>query len=264
VKTRSSSITAISTAGWAIKQIALPLSLDRQFSFANFICPRDQLIVASLEALLRGDGETQVGLWGDVASGKTHLLNASAHFARERGIDLQLYDAEQLVCCDAAAFDGYGDCDVLAVDNLDAVAGDAGWEAFFYQAINRCRDGEYRFVYTLGARPENLPFGLADLRSRLQWGLLLQLPASGDAEVRDILHRRAALLGFELGGEVITYLMNRYPRDLSAQMSILRYLDGASLSQQRRVTIPLVRQALRERLELASGLPPRTVGEPDK
>jgi len=206
----------------------------------------------------------QVGLWGGGASGKTHLLNACAHFARQRGIELQLYDAAQLVCCDAAAFDGYGDCDVLAIDNLDAVAGDAAWEAFFYQAINRCRDGEYRFVFTLGARPGSVPFGLADLRSRLQWGLLLQLPVSGDSEVRDILRRRAALLGFELSDEVISYLMNRYPRDLTAQMTILRYLDGASLSQQRRITIPLVKQALRERHESPSGAAASPAGERDK
>jgi len=214
---------------------------------------RAELLVASLQALLLGSGEVQVGLWGGKASGKTHLLNACADFARKRGLELQLYDAAQLVCCDAAEFEGYGDCDVLAVDNLDAVAGDAAWEAFFYQAINRCRDGEFRFVFALSARPESLPFGLADLRSRLQWGLLLQLPASGDAEVRDILRRRAELLGFELSGEVISYLMNRYPRDLSAQMAILRHLDGASLSQQRRITIPLVRQALHERQESITG-----------
>jgi len=214
--------------------------------------------------LLGGDGETQLGLWGGAASGKTHLLNACAHFARKHGIELQLYDAAQLVCCDAAEFDGYGECDVLAIDNLDAVAGDAAWEAFFYQAINRCRDGDFRFVFTLGARPETLPFGLADLRSRLQWGLLLQLPVSGDSEVRDILRRRAALLGFELSGEVISYLMNRYPRDLAAQMAILRYLDSASLSQQRRITIPLVRQALRERQEAASAASPSPAGEHDK
>ena len=214
--------------------------------------------------MLCGDGETQIGLWGDAASGKTHLLNASAHFARKQGIELQLYDAAQLVCCDASTFEGYGNCDVLAVDNLDAVVGDAAWEAFFYQAINRCRDGEYRFVFTLAARPGNQAFGLADLRSRLQWGLLLQLPASGDAEVRDILRRRAELLGFELSDEVISYLMNRYPRDLAAQMAILRHLDGASLSQQRRITIPLVRQALCEWQESASAAPLSPAGEPGK
>jgi DnaA family protein len=64
------------------------------------------------------------------------------------------------------------------------------------------------------------------------------------------------MLGFELSSEVIAYLMNRYARDLSAQMEILRRLDGASLSQQRRITIPLVRQALREEaLSPAAALP---------
>jgi len=199
--------------------------------------------------LLLGSGEAQIGLWGGAASGKTHLLNACADFARQHRLELQLYDGAQLVHCDASGFEGYGDCDVLAIDNLDAIAGDDAWETFFYQAINRCRDGDFRLVFSLAARPESLPLGLADLRSRLQWGLLLQLPPSGDAEVRNILQRRAGLLGFELSDEVINYLMNRYPRDLAAQMAILRHLDGASLSQQRRITVPLVRQAMREQFE---------------
>lgn len=171
---------------------------------------------------------------------------------------LQIYDAFQLLCCEASEFEGSGDCDVLAIDNLDAVAGNSAWEAFFYQAINRCRDGEYRLVFSLGKKPDALPVGLEDLRSRLQWGLMLQLPANGDAEVREILRRRATLLGFELSGEVISYLMTRYPRDLSAQMAILRRLDGASLSEQRRITIPLVRQALGE--SAFNGAPAKPAG----
>ena len=159
---------------------------------------------------------------------------------------LQIYDAVQLAPCDAAEFEAGGDCDVLAIDNLDAIAGDADWETCFYQAINRCRGGDFRFLFSLGTRPDSLSCCLDDFRSRLQWGLMLQLPASGDPEVREILRRRAELLGFELADEVISYLMNRYARDLPAQMAILQRLDGASLSEQRRITIPLVRQALRE------------------
>jgi DnaA family protein len=174
-------------------------------------------------------------------------LNASAEFARREGVVLQIYDAVQLLDCEAAEFEGYGDCDVLAIDNLDAVAGNRAWEAFFYRAINRCRDGDYRVVFSLGKKPGAIAFDLEDLRSRLQWGLMLQLPQHGDDEIREILSRRAALLGFELGSDVISYLMSRYSRDLCAQMEILRLLDGASLSAQRRITIPLVRQALGER-----------------
>jgi len=229
-----------------IKQIALPLSLDRQFSFDNFVADRAGLILSSLQALILGKGENQLGLWGAAATGKTHLLNASADFARKNGVVLQIYDGAQLCRCEADEFEGFSHCDVLAIDNLDAIAGHTAWEACFYQVINRCRAGEFRLLFALSAKPDALATQLGDFRSRLQWGLLLQLPQSGDEEIRKILHRRAQLLGIDLSAEVISYLMTHHARDLGEQISILRRLDGISLSQQRRVTIPLVKQLLAE------------------
>lgn len=223
------------------------MSLDRQFSFDNFVSERADLIVSSLQALVLGGAETQVGLWGAADSGKTHLLNASADFARKRGIALQIYDGQQLRHCDAVNFGDFDHCTVLAIDNLDAIAGDPAWEACFYQVINRCRDGEFRFVFSMAVKPDGLQARLDDFRSRLQWGLLLQLPRAGDDETRLILRRRAALLGIELSDDVVAYLMTHHARNLGAQIDILQHLDGISLSQQRRVTIPLVKQALRER-----------------
>jgi DnaA family protein len=230
----------------AIRQIALPLSLDRQYSFENFISDRADLIIASLKALIQGDGEAQIGLWGTTASGKTHLLNASADYARQKSVVLQIYDAKQLLQCDANEFEGFSHCDVLAIDNLDAIAGNAEWEACFYQVINRCRDGDYRFVFAMAHRPEDVETTLDDFRSRLQWGLMLQLPSSDDIEIRQILRKRAQLIGIELAEDVISYLMTHHARNLATQMAILQRLDGASLSQQRKVTIPLIKQALQE------------------
>jgi DnaA family protein len=96
-------------------------------------------------------------------------------------------------------------------------------------------------------KPEDLVTSLDDFRSRLQWGLMLQLPSSSDVEIREILRKRALLIGIELSDDVISYLMTHYARNLSMQMEILRHLDEASLSQQRKVTIPLVKQVLLER-----------------
>ena len=196
--------------------------------------------------MIQGEGELQIGLWGATASGKTHLLNASADFARRQGVVLQIYDAMQLRQCDANEFGGFSQCDVLAIDNLDAIAGNQQWEACFYQVINRCRNGDFRFVFAMTHRPDDLQIALDDFRSRLQWGLLLQLPSSDDIEIRQILRRRAQLIGIELAEDVISYLMTHHERNLATQMAILHRLDGASLSQQRRVTIPLIKQALLE------------------
>ncbi|MCP4981244.1 MAG: DnaA regulatory inactivator Hda [Gammaproteobacteria bacterium] len=229
-----------------MKQIALPLSLDRQFSFDNFISDQAALVVSSIEALIQGTGETQIGLWGSAGSGKTHLLNASADFARKNDVVLQIYDATQLRQCDASEFEGFNQCDVLAIDNLDAIAGDQQWEARFYQVINQCREGDLRFLFALTDKPDDLVTRLDDFRSRLQWGLMLQLPSSSETEIAEILRKRAHLIGIDLSDEVLAYLLTHHARNLGTQMGILRHLDGASLSQQRRVTIPLIKQVLSE------------------
>lgn len=101
-------------------------------------------------------------------------------------------------------------------------------------------------MFAMTRKPDDLQTTLDDFRSRLQWGLMLQLPSSDDVQIRRILRRRAQLIGIELAEEVISYLMTHHARNLTTQMAILRRLDGASLSQQRRVTIPLIKQALLE------------------
>ena len=203
-------------------------------------------MVDRLRSMICDVEEIQLGLWGRSSSGKTHLLNAAAAFAREQAISLQLYDARQLIALQAEDFSRISGCQVLAVDNLDAVAGRPEWETCFYQIVNRCRDGEFRLLYSLSRKPEEIDFRLEDLRSRLQWGLLLQLPIYDDEEVRRILRQRAQLLGLDLSPEVISYLMTHHSRSLAAQMNLLQTLDGASLTHQRRITIPLIKQALGE------------------
>ena len=209
-------------------------------------------MIDRLRALIHGGEELQLGLWGGPSSGKTHLLNACAAHARAVDVDLQLYDARQMLAYAAADFSRIDRCAVLAVDNLDAVAGNAAWEACFYQIVNRCRDGEFRFLYSLSQRPEAAAFTLDDLSSRLQWGLLVQLPQNDEREVRRILRYRARLLGLDLSDEVVSYLMTHHPRDLAIQMAILQTLDGVSLAHQRRITIPLIKQALSEQNGLRS------------
>ena len=113
-------------------QIALPLSFDRQFSFDNYFSQQRKLIVDNLMSLIASQGEPIIGLWGGSGSGKTHLINASAHYARQQGISFQLYDGVELAQYDADLFEDMETCQLLAVDNLDALCGLRKWEEKFY------------------------------------------------------------------------------------------------------------------------------------
>ncbi len=58
---------------------------------------------------------------------------------------------------------------------------------------------------------------------------------------------RAAQRGMDLPEETATYLQRRVPRNLAWLCDFLDALDEASLSAQRRLTIPFVRDVLRLR-----------------
>jgi len=229
-----------------VSQIALPLSFDRQFSFDNYISANRDFIVTSLCGLINGKADNIVGLWGGTDCGKTHLLNACAHYAREQSVAFQLYEGTQLLEYESKQLGDVEPSAVLAVDNLDAICGHRGWEEKFYQLINQCRDQGARLLFALSSKPQDLICKLPDFQSRLSWGLLLELPSTDDSGVRQIVVQRAHLLGLELSQEVVSYLFTHYSRRLSDQMTILQSLDRASLRQQKKITIPLIKQVLAE------------------
>jgi DnaA family protein len=236
--------TSIEAKSINVTQIALPLSFGRHFSFDNFITKHADFVVASLKSLLASDTESIIGLWGGAHSGKTHLLNACALFAREQSSSFQFYDGYQLVDCDPTQFDEFDRNTLLIIDNLDAVCGNRDWEAFFYGYINQCRDLDRRLIFSLSSKPQDLSCVLPDFQSRLSWGLLLELAVPGDVEIEHIIESRARLLGLTLSKEVLAYLLSHFSRRLSDQIQLLRKLDAVSLSAQKKITIPFIKQVL--------------------
>jgi DnaA family protein len=225
-------------------QLPLPLQFDSRFSLDNYIADEAPYIRHQLTALFDETGERLIGLWGGSDSGKTHLLNACALYARSGDIAYHLFDAAQLMDASAEGFSEFPGGTVLAVDNIDLLAGHRSWEAAFYQVINRVKAGELRFLFSLSRQPRDTGFKLPDLKSRLGWGLMIALPAPDDAAVERILRERARLLGLELGDDALHFLLSRFSRRLKDQMEALKKLDEAALSQQRRITIPFIREVL--------------------
>ena len=227
-----------------LMQLPLPLTFDQRFTLDNFFSGEADYIRHQLIALFDQTGESLIGLCGTNDSGKTHLLNACAHYARACSMTYHLFDAAQLEGAKARGFNEFPDGSVIGVDNLDLLAGNRAWEAEFYQIINRVKQGELRFLFSLSRKPRDIGFRMPDLKSRLMWGLLISLQSADNEQVERILVFRAHLLGLDLPDDVLQYLLTRYPRGLSDQIDLLQRLDHAALSRKRRLTIPLIRETL--------------------
>ena len=52
--------------------------------------------------------------------------------------------------------------------------------------------------------------------------------------------------GFEMPTDAVEYLLRRYPRDMHALIRLLDRLDRSTLEQQRRVTIPFIKEVMKD------------------
>ena len=87
---------------------------------------------------------------------------------------------------------------------------------------------------------------LADIRSRFGAAEIFQLKPLDEEGEREALRLRATARGLDLPDDTARYLLRRFPRDMSTLGRLLDEIDLASLSAQRRLTIPFVKSILGE------------------
>lgn len=226
------------------RQLPLAITLRPQQRLSDFVPGPNTVALAALRQLLDTPGPNQVYLSGPVHVGKSHLLAGLCGAAEQVGLStafLPLSDHAQL---DAAMLDGLESYDLLALDDVDAIAGIAPWEAALFALYNRARDAGRRLVVTAACGPAQLAIALPDLRSRLAWGQAYHLKPLDDDGKRELLIRAAAARGLTLNHDVARYVLDRAPRDLPSLLALMNRLDDAALAAQRGLTLPFVREHL--------------------
>lgn len=226
-----------------MKQLALGVRLRSEAVFANF-CPGSN---GELIALLEGPGREPLWLWGGAGSGKTHLLQAVCAAAGGAGQAAAYLPLGATPALPPQALQGFENCRVLCIDDVDAVAGHFEWERALFRLYNEAAELRTRIIFASAAAPRQLSWRLEDWRSRAAACVVYQVRELDEAGRAQALTLRAAQRGLELPAETLDYLLKRMPRDLGSLLAILDELDEASLVAQRRLTVPFIREALEKR-----------------
>jgi DnaA-homolog protein len=201
-------------------------------------------LLAALRALATEDGGDWVYLSGAAGSGKTHLCLATCAEAGDAGRAVAYFPLATLAGRLEAALSGEVHSDLVVLDGLDAVAGNAADEVALFDFHNRARGTGVGVLYTGSVDPMSLPLQLPDLRSRLAQCVRFALAPLDDTGRREVLRQRAQARGLSLDDPVLDWLLTRVGRDLGTLGALLDRLDRESLAAQRRITIPFLRQLL--------------------
>jgi DnaA family protein len=134
--------------------------------------------------------------------------------------------------------------DVLAIDDVHKVARDLGWEQSLFVILNAYLSGSGALLLAASAPAAHCGFRLADVASRGAGAVTYRLAPLDDTERAAALRLHAAARGLTLDAPAVDFLLTRVARDMAVLTDWLARLDRASLTEQRRVTIPFIRELL--------------------
>lgn len=226
------------------RQLALELQLRASARFSSYVAGPNAELLRQVQQLAQGEGESFVLCWGPTGSGKTHLLQACCHAATEQGHSVAYLSLKDLDSMPPEVLEGWEQFERVCLDDLEQVAGRPDWEEAVFHLYNRVREQGGRLLVSAASAPAQLGVALADLQSRLSWGVVYPIHALDDSQRCEAMRLRARQKGCELPDETAVYLLRRLPRELPALFDTLDRLDEASLAAQRKLTIPFVKSVL--------------------
>ena len=229
-----------------IAQLPLTLRWPSHQRLASYLPGGNAAALEAVRIVGQGEGEAWPYLHGARGSGKTHLLIGACRAAIEAGRDARYLPLASLPSPRAEAIASFGaqHGELLAVDDVQAIAGDRDAERALFDLYNRARDSHATLLFAANAAPAQLGLSLPDLVSRLSSCAQYALQQLNEAGRREVLRMRAQQRGLEIDDNVLDWLFARQPRDLAALMELFEKLDHAALAAQRRVTIPFLREML--------------------
>ena len=225
-----------------MSQLILPLGSNPRHTFANFCATGNPGILEVLESLPQEGGS--LWLHGSEDSGKTHLLQAVCHQAKARDQSAAYLPLKQMRELGPEALDGLEQCMWVCLDDIDAVLGQEDWEQRLFGLVNQTVDHGASLLMAARRSAASVPVKLPDLQSRLRGAVSFPLQPLDDDEQTEALRRRARSQGYELPEDAVRYMQRHVVRGLGQLCRVLDRLEQASLSQQRRITVPFVREVL--------------------
>lgn len=220
-----------------MRQLTLDVRPDWTPTLAEFVPGGNADLLQAIALHLEARNGTLLYLWGEMGSGRSHLLRAAVLECTARGRPARYLAAAEV----AHASLREGEC--LAIDDVEAL--DAAAQAQLFRLLIGAAEAHVALLFAGGHAPQHLALR-EDVRTRIGQGLAFEIKPLSDADKERLLLQHASRRGMLVEADLVRYLLRHGRRDIGWLMSVLDALDEASLAHARRVTLPLLRDILRE------------------
>lgn len=229
-------------------QLTLAVQLPDDETFDSFVLGDNMAEVHRLKSFVSQVNITEklqsFYLFGTHGVGKSHLLHASCSFAESLNLSTFCISFSQLTDLSIEVLEGLETFDLICLDDVQLIAGNDIWQRGVFDLFNRVTEQGKKIIITGNNNVKNLSITLPDLISRLAWGETEAIKQLNDDDKVTALQFHAHQRGMQLLDDAAKFLINRHARDMSSLIDSLDLLDKASIREQRKITIPFIKDVL--------------------
>ena len=202
------------------------MDLNDKYTFDSFIvggCNRLAYAAALGVAQNPGQSYNPLFIYGGPGLGKTHLLQAIGHMARIKNACVLYVSGEQFTNDFVNAIkqnktdefhNKYRSVDILLVDDIHFISGKEQTEESFFHTFNELHNSNRQIIIASDRPPKSMPLLEERLRSRFEWGLIVDIQPP-ELETRlAILQAKAEQNDACTSPDVLEYIARQIERNI--------------------------------------------------
>jgi len=233
--------------------------LNTRFRFDNFVVGScNQFAHAAARAVADSPSRSYnpLFIYGGTGMGKTHLMHAIGRELLDKYPAIRVvytsserFMNEMILCLRTNRMPSfqrhYRSADVLLVDDVQILAGKERMQEEFFHTFNELYDHQKQIVISSDSAPKST-LGLVErLRSRFEWGLMVDVQPPDLETKMAILDKKAEIEGIALPEEVRIYIATKTKSNVRELEGALIKLIAYSSITNSPVTLQMAQQVLK-------------------
>jgi chromosomal replication initiator protein len=235
------------------------LQLNPKFSFDSFVvgsCNQFAHAAAKAVASTPSRSYNPLFIYGGTGMGKTHLMHAIGRTLVEKYAAMRIVYTtserfmNQMINCIkldrmSEFHRQYRSADVLLVDDIQVLAGKERTQEEFFHTFNELYDHQKQIVISSDSAPKSTPGLVERLRSRFEWGLLVDVQPPDLETKMAILDKKAESEGIQLPEDVRIFIATRTKSSIRELEGTLVKLIAYSSVTKSEINLPMAQQVLK-------------------
>ena len=233
--------------------------LNPKFRFENFVVGScNQFAHAAAQAVANSPSRTYnpLFIYGGVGMGKTHLMHAIGAQLLEQFPSMRVvytsserFMNEMVSCIKANRKESfrrhYRSADVLLIDDIQILAGREGTQEEFFHTFNELYESQKQIIISSDSPPKSMPGLVERLRSRFEWGLMVDVQPPDLETKMAILAKIAEQNQVDLPDDVRIYIATKTKSNVRELEGALVKLIAYSSISQSPITLQMAQQNLK-------------------